>query len=92
MWFRCWLVCLGVILAAQTGMARETTGLCAAAQQGNEATVKSMIAVGVDVNSPCGEYQRTPLMYAVMSDSVKTVEAIVNAGASLNAQDEYGYT
>ena len=47
---------------------------------------------GVDVNQPCLEYNRTPLVYAAMIDNVHCVKKLFEKGADIFTTDMDDYT
>lgn len=69
----------------------ETTPLMHAAEDGNTAELKRLIAEGADVNA---QDQRgwTALMHAAMKDRAKEVELLLAAGANPNLKDPNGGT
>jgi len=56
------------------------------------ARVRELLAQGADVNTKDLEHQETPLMLAVKRSSVGIVKLLLEAGAEVNAKDEWGRT
>lgn len=86
--FRHFALALLLLLAAFAGAA----DLFEAAQQGDVATLKRLLAkssVQVDARNADGN---TPLLLAVAARQTAAVELLLNAGASLKAQDAAGLT
>ena len=52
----------------------------------------SLLDGGADVNKPCRQHQRTPVMYATDIGNVKCVEKLIQKGARLNIVDPTGRT
>ncbi len=77
-------------LGAMAGDDERQVALTCAALYGDAEAVAMLIDLGVDVNgySPAGYHSHaTPLHHAVHSGSFDTVQALVEAGARLDAQD-----
>ena len=60
--------------------------LCEAAERGNAAAVKKLIARGADVNTP-GTEGYFPLYAAAWHGDPKTVSVLINAGANIHTAD-----
>jgi hypothetical protein len=71
---------------------RAGLALARAAEQGDAAAVKRLIAAGEDVNARDGG--STPLAYAARSGDTEAVNALLDAGADANARDcvSWGWT
>jgi ankyrin repeat protein len=67
-----------------------STPLARAAQQGDAASVESLVARGEDVNARDAE-GHTPLSYAARADDAKVINALLDAGADPNARDCNGF-
>jgi ankyrin repeat protein len=65
--------------------------LLAAAQEGDTADVKSLLAKGADINSR-GPYGNTPLMAAALTGHADTLRLLLARGADLNARGNTGRT
>jgi hypothetical protein len=66
--------------------------LIKAAERGDLAAVKSLIAKTSDVNAKTGKYGITALMEASRGGHIKVVEVLIAAGAEINAKDNNGVT
>jgi len=65
--------------------------LCYAASVGNLENIKSLLAVGANIN--IGDYDnRTALHVACGQDNLEVVLFLVSEGANINAQDKWGNT
>jgi ankyrin repeat protein len=86
----------GVIALAVLGMTVAFAGpsedLIRAAQDGDAAKVKTLIAKGVNVNTKDSGYERTALMYAAWRDRLEVVKLLLANGADAKAEDKDGWT
>jgi ankyrin repeat protein len=88
--------CAAVVVAAifLLGGRQQSAGLplARAAEQGDAAAVKRLIAAGADVNARDGG--STPLIYAARSGDTEAVSALLDAGADPNARGcaSWGWT
>lgn len=79
-------------------MTRITTPLILATIHGWADIVSQLISLGVDVNKPDGvhiltqEGECTPLKHAVLNDRLQIAEALIAAGAKVDAADFSGWT
>lgn len=60
----------------------------AAAKDGDVASVRALIDVGVDVNSIGGQFEQTPLHFAAREGRTEVVQMLINAGANVNARNK----
>jgi ankyrin repeat protein len=72
-------------LLAGCGLGEAVSPLIAAARDGNVEKIKSLAAVRVDLDEPGGVNHWTPLMYAVHKNQAAAVQALLDAGARVNA-------
>jgi hypothetical protein len=89
------VACAVVLLAIFAPRERQRDArlaLTQAAEQGDAAAVKRLIAAGEDVNARDGG--STPLIYAARSGDAEVVGALLDAGANPNARDcaSWGWT
>src|SRR6266566_3754607 len=78
--------------AAVPGSGSSLSGqLLAAAQEGDTADVKSLLAKGADINSR-GPYGNTPLMAAALTGHTDTLRLLLARGADVNARGNTGRT
>jgi len=68
----------------------ENTPLCTAIMKGDLATVKKFVEYGSNVNEPSKGL--TPLMFAARYNRVEIIKYLLENGAKVNAQDEYGHS
>ena len=68
--------------------AKAEHSLRAAAKDGDVASVRALIDVGVDVNSVGGQFEQTPLHFAAREGRTDVVHVLINAGANVNAQNK----
>jgi ankyrin repeat protein len=68
------------------------TSILEAAEQGDAAAVRQMLAADPDLVRSADEELRTPLHFAAESGSVEMVEVLLEAGADVNAQTRGGET
>jgi ankyrin repeat protein len=85
-----YLVLVGLLIQSW-GANEAELDLRKAAQKGDLAQVKSLIAAGVDVNAK-EKYGNTAPMAASQSGHVEVVRALLAAKADMNAKDESGKT
>jgi ankyrin repeat protein len=85
-------VVVAALFAFRTRQERPRLALARAAEQGDAAAVKRLIAAGADVNARDGG--STPLIYAARSGDTGVVGALLDAGADANARDcaSWGWT
>ena len=65
--------------------------LAVAAQAGDSAKVKELLATGANVDLP-GRDGSTALLWAVYNDRIETVKTLIAAGAHVNTVNPYGLT
>jgi ankyrin repeat protein len=65
--------------------------LVTAAAQQDQATVRSLVKAGVNVNTPRAD-GATPLLFAAHWDDQEMVDLLIRAGANVNAADDHGVT
>lgn len=70
----------------------ETNALVKAASEGDTKKVLELIKNGADIQQHVVCKDDLPLNAAVKSGNIKTVKALLEAGADVNAKDKYGYT
>ncbi len=80
------LLAAGVAVNAPTG---GTTLLCVAAQEGRAGTVELLLSAGADANQKDSD-GTSPLMHAVLADSLPVVQFLLKAGADAAATDAEG--
>ena len=66
--------------------------IVAACQTGREKAVRWMLAAGVDANATVGEHGNTMLHVATWNRNGGVVEALIQGGAQVNAQNSVGNT
>ncbi|MBK5274707.1 MAG: ankyrin repeat domain-containing protein [Desulfuromonadales bacterium] len=66
--------------------------LHAAAQNGDLAKVRALLAKGADVNERYGNNDGTPLLFAAWNGHTKVVNLLIAHGANVNARDGEGST
>jgi hypothetical protein len=71
---------------------RPISSIVAAAREGDAAAVRRLAKEGADVNAPDGGNGWTPLLHAVHKDRIRSVEALLDAGADVNRTAENGVT
>ncbi|HEX8130960.1 MAG TPA: ankyrin repeat domain-containing protein [Pyrinomonadaceae bacterium] len=79
-------VCLLLTLAACKRSHRPSTALTVAAERGDAALVKQLIAEGVDVNQK-DQAGYTALMWAARNGNTDIAKALIDARADMNARD-----
>lgn len=79
----------GKLLATEANDEHRQTALVAAALNGKTDAIQTLIALGVDVNTPSTVIHphATPLHHAVDSGSLDAVKTLVDAGARLDTRD-----
>lgn len=97
------LVMLGNVVLASNGsnhssnnsfnyeIASDVNPLCMAISKGDIATVKQIIAYGVDVNDSTNRGM-TPLMYAAIYNQTEIAKLLLEKGADLSKKDKSGST
>ena len=97
------LVMLGNVVLASNGsnhslknsfnyeIASDVNPLCMAISKGDIATVKQIIAYGVDVNDSTNR-GLTPLMYAAIYNQTEIAKLLLEKGADLSKKDKSGST
>jgi ankyrin repeat protein len=70
---------------------KPTPTLAVAAEKGDLAKVKKLLASGVDINSR-GQYRQTALQKAILYEQFQLAVLLVDCGADVNATDQYGDT
>lgn len=65
--------------------------LCLAISKGDIATVKQIIAYGIDLNDSTNRGM-TPLMYAAIYNQTEIAQLLLEKGADLNKKDKSGKT
>ena len=87
---------LAALLAAGADVGRAdpegTTPLCAAAEAGKDAKVSTLLRAKASTSAACGISHRTPLQEALRHGSVPSVQALLAAGAAVDARDASGQT
>jgi hypothetical protein len=68
------------------------TPLVSAARAGALDAIRALVKRGADPNLRCGVSGWTPLMHAIHKDQAGSVEALIGAGAEVNARGEGGRT
>jgi len=63
-----------------------------AALEGDVAALTTIIASGVNLESPHPKDGQTALMYASSNGYVDAMEVLIKAGAKLESRDKFGYT
>ncbi|HNR39644.1 MAG TPA: ankyrin repeat domain-containing protein [Acidobacteriota bacterium] len=87
---RLWLAtALALLLGGAPSMAAEIHDAAAA---GNLAEVREILAKSPQLLNAPGEYNRTPLITAVMSRRMDVVNYLLDAGAEVSARDQEGMT
>ncbi len=80
------LGCALLVLAAGCGRFGEPLSpLAASARAGDADQIKHLAAAGADLNAPSGVNHWTPLLHAIHKNQAGAVEALLDAGASVNA-------
>jgi uncharacterized protein len=82
------LVVLGLGLAT-SAIGAERATLADAAEQGDKATIRTLLQTGYDVNAPQVD-GTTALHWAVYNDDADTAALLVRAKANVNAVNRYG--
>lgn len=72
-------------------IASDVNPLCMAISKGDFATVKQIIAYGVDVNDSTNRGM-TPLMYAAIYNQTEIAKLLLEKGADLSKKDKSGST
>ncbi len=70
----------------------EFTPLANAARGGDVAAVRNLIRQGADPNEPTGGNNWTPLLHAIHTAQIKSVEALIDGGADVNRVAGDGFT
>ncbi|HEU0108026.1 MAG TPA: ankyrin repeat domain-containing protein, partial [Vicinamibacteria bacterium] len=87
---------LAALLAAGADASRAdpegTTPLCAAAEAGKDANVATLLRAKASTSAACGISHRTPLQEALRHGSLSSVQALLAAGAAVDARDAGGQT
>lgn len=68
------------------------TPLADAARAGDVATVRNLIARGVDPNAVAGQNNWTPLLHAIHTHQINSVNALLDGGADINRISGDGIT
>jgi len=84
------LLSAGALMSAAAFAATDVK-LPNAAMQGDQATVRALLAQKVDANSPQTD-GTTALHYAAHKNDLEMVNLLLNAGANANAMNRYGVT
>src|SRR5580692_10285980 len=80
------LACALLLLPAGCSKLGEALSpLATYARAGDVAQIKRLAAAGADVNAPSGVNHWTPLMHAIQKNQAGSVDALLEAGASVNA-------
>ena len=90
----CWLLAVGSIVAASSGGLRAASGdlrLVEAVKGQNREAVRALLAQQLDVNATQGD-GATALHWAVHWDELDTAELLIQAGANVNAANDYAVT
>jgi len=72
-------------ILAGCGLGEAISPLISASREGNVDQIKRLAAVRVDLNEPGGVNHWTPLMHAIHKNQAGAVEALLEAGAQVNA-------
>ena len=87
---------LAALLAAGADVGRAdpegTTPLCEAAAAGKDANVSTLLRAKAPTSAACGISHRTPLQEALRRGSLPSVQALLAAGAAVDARDASGQT
>jgi hypothetical protein len=67
------------------GLGEALSPVASSARVGDTAEIKRLAAAGADVNAPSGVNHWTPLMHAIHKNQAGAVDALLDAGASVNA-------
>ena len=89
-WIKSFILFLPVIIAF-TGCVKVYTDPIAAAKDGRNANVQSLLDEGADVNAKDWR-GGTALMQAAQSGHIGTVRILLDRGADVNVQDHFGQT
>jgi hypothetical protein len=79
------LACALLALLVGCGLGEAVSPLISAARDGDVETVKRLAAARVDLDEPGGVNHWTPLMHAIHKNQAGAVEALLEAGAHVNA-------
>jgi len=79
------VACALIVFLAGCGLGEAVSPLIAAARAGNVEEIKRLAAARVDLNEPGGVNHWTPLMHAVHKNQAAALEALIEAGAQVNA-------
>jgi ankyrin repeat protein len=71
--------------------ASDVNPLCMAISKGDIATVKQIIAYGIDLND-CTNRGMTPLMFAAIYNQTEIAKLLIEKGADLSKKDKSGST
>ena len=77
------------VLAASSIATAADTSLLDAAERGDGAAARKLLAKGVDVNAP-GPDGTTAIMYAASNDDLELVRALIKAGANVTLKNQFG--
>jgi hypothetical protein len=92
---RCWFLCLTLTLGsvAATGCMTQykTQGLVEAVMNEDEGRVRQLIAARANLEEQDGDEQ-TPMLIAAISDQFIIAEMLLDAGVSIWAKSDFGWT